>query len=459
MVEPSVIRLRPVRLLIGAGMVIALLYAVASLWLYAMAERESAAQAFLLIQKFRVWPPFIDLRWVTATSECSVPLRAIIERQSVGCFPYAPVGAGGLGYPPGSIQLARLLGVQGSHTGWLGFCFGVSLLTVLLLQIWRSFRSWPLRGYATLLVICSFPVQLLLERGNIDIVIFLLFTGIAAFLSCRHPLLGCTAAPLFAFAAVLMKLYPAAGILGFTLSSFRLERDGREPQWPRILIGVAAVAGVVATLPWLFSNGGTAANPGEGMLSHAFLSNSFRDSLSHWRSLSAFLTPAVLRSWLGQCMRVAAVVIGFRCFAASCSPPPGMPGFEDRFLSSHARLTAWTWLGCYGLSSSFDYRLVFALPGLLLLLSRISAGHSVRPKAAAGLLCAALALSFFPGLLSPGLIDLGANHGVLRLAAALHRIGDQLCLPFLAGLLLRLALREAWDPARRQAWTVVRLGG
>ena len=86
-----------------------LIYINASLILYGSDNKEFAQPAFLMIGWFRMRPSFIDLRWVTATSECSVSLVEMMARRSVGCSAYGPIGLGGLEYPPRAIDVSFLL--------------------------------------------------------------------------------------------------------------------------------------------------------------------------------------------------------------------------------------------------------------------------------------------------------------------------------------------------------------
>ena len=71
-------------------------------------------------------------------------------------------------------------------------------------------------------------------------------------------------APLFAFIAVNVKLYPVAGLLAFCELTWRQRAGQLRKNTALVLVAVATVAGLALTLPWLFSNGGVAANPGDG---------------------------------------------------------------------------------------------------------------------------------------------------------------------------------------------------
>lgn len=429
------------RRVILATLLTAVIYILASLVLYGIGNQQAAQQSFLMIRWFRMWPPFNDLRWVTATSECGVDLGEIMARRSVGCWAYGPVAAGGLGYPPGAIEVARLLGVKGSHTGLLGVTWGISLVALLLAQTWRGVRNRVLQGFATILVTISFPVVLLLERGNIDLGIFLLLASIAAFLASRRRLLSLAAAPLLALVAVSVKLYPVVGLFAFCGLSWKQRATQPGDKWALTMVALAAMAGLALALPWYFTNGGVAANPGEGVVSHSFLSNAFRFTLRFWQPLLNAKPGALITIVVSQLMRAFAIGLGF-LYCRKSFPvlqATNDDSLENRFLSMYVQITALTWLGCYLLSTSFDYRLVFAIPAILALLASIPARPS-RPQASSALLlCSIITVAFFPGLISTSFTESSVNNAVLGLLSFAHLAGDQFALPFLAGGLASVA--------------------
>lgn len=426
---------------------------VASLLLYGIGNPNAAQHAFPMMRWFRIWPPFIDLRWVTATSECGVNLGEIMARRSVGCWPYGPIGFGGLGYPPGAIEVARLLGVKGSHTGLLGLSWGLSLVALLLTQIWRGVRNRVLQGFSAILVTVSFPVALLLERGNIDLGIFLLLVSIAAFLASRRRLLSHAAAPLFALIAVNVKLYPVVGLLAFCGLAWKQRAGQARDNRALILVALAGAAGLALALPWYLSNGGVAANPGEGVVSHSFLSNAFRITLSSWPLLLNANPSALINVLVSQLMRALALVIGFlycrRSFPVLLGRNPD--SFEDRFLGMYVQLTALTWLGCYLLSTSFDYRLVFAIPAILALLASIPSRPDRQQTGSAMLLCGVIVVAFFPGLISTSFDQASLHRTAWGLVSFAHLVADQVALPFLAGGLVSVTLQHR-KPQTLRLW-------
>ena len=65
-------------------------------------------------------------------------------------------------------------GIKGDHTPFISLVISLSLIGVILLQMRSLFRSVWLLILAGSLFLIGFPVQLGLERMNIDILIFLL---------------------------------------------------------------------------------------------------------------------------------------------------------------------------------------------------------------------------------------------------------------------------------------------
>lgn len=151
-----------------------------SLLFYALSG-DIAQQAFPLIRGLKMLPPFADLRWVTSLSECGVDLQALAEHRLWGCDPYGR--GGGLGYPPMSVQFARFLAVKGQHTGLLGLSMGLALVTILMGLTYRLIQTPAFRDLVGALLLLSFPLQLAVERGNIDVVLFVVLATLAAALA------------------------------------------------------------------------------------------------------------------------------------------------------------------------------------------------------------------------------------------------------------------------------------
>jgi hypothetical protein len=146
---------------------LALTYALASLLIYGFLPHHHH-QAFPLLGIFphgvvTRMPTFADLRWVTAHSECGVRLSDLASGLSAGCDPFDRKSSS-LSYPPMSILAARFLAVKGHHTGLLGFCFGLAVITILALLSRRLVKpEWFANGLLAVILL-GFPMQLALER-------------------------------------------------------------------------------------------------------------------------------------------------------------------------------------------------------------------------------------------------------------------------------------------------------
>jgi len=316
--------------------------------------------AFPLLKGLRMWPAFADLRWVTATSQCGVDLQALADLRSFGCDAY---GRGpGLGYPPMSIEIARFLGVQGRHTGLIGFAMGVSVIAILISQVRRLVTLPLLRDLFTGLLLFSFPLQLALERSNIDVVVFLLLTSLSAVLASLR-LWPLPLAAALAWMLVAIKLYPVVGILAWVGQSL-LWRPRFD--WLRGATVAGAFGGLTSALPWFISYGKTAAQPSVGLISHGFRVSPLSSS-----QLSITL-PVVYERIYPIAQPLLGLMLFAIAFLISCQSDLSgrwirildqvSSGFERRFLQIFPALLGCVWLGCFFFSRNFDYRLIFVFP-------------------------------------------------------------------------------------------------
>ncbi|WP_216910158.1 hypothetical protein [Synechococcus sp. CCY 0621] len=110
-------------------------------------------------------------------------------------------------------------------------------------------------------------------------------------------------------------------------------------------------------------------------------------------------------------------------------------GFFDRFSQTFFLITSWTWLGCYILTISYDYKHIYMLPGLFLLLSMVDRRATLNPRqyALVWILVAASMISIlFPHLHYNGLNNYAAISAFSELAI------EFLFIPFYAGALMML---------------------
>ena len=414
-----------------------LLYLFYSLLVYSWFQSWQD-QGFLLIEKLRMFPPFADMRWITATSECGVDLGDLSSGKAFGCDPY---GRGGIGYPPISILFARMLWVQGSHTGLIGLTTGLAFVGFLLAQLWHMIATPWKRYLIAAVIILGFPCQLALERGNIDVMLFLLMVSLAAALASQRfwmlPIcLG------LAFVLVAAKIYPFFGLVAWVAVAV-LARSKLEPAKYAVLIG--AVLGCVSFLPWYLAHAGDVPNPDNPLISHGFFGvpqHSFvRHVASGWSIFARFGLEAamlLLKAFFFLIPLVASIRYGmamyFRRFLFD-----RFDGYKSSFFRTLIELTGLTWLACYLLVGSYDYRMIFAFPGwigcvaLCFHLQQASAGPIGKLLL---IQVSMMPLIFMPGILEYSFVSPFLGH-ISKITACFSGL---IVLPYSAGMLAGLLI-------------------
>jgi hypothetical protein len=433
-------KITPWHLLCQVAFACSLLYILFSLFFYLLGG-EPAANAFPLIKNIKMLPPHADMRWVTALSECGVDLQALAEGRLNGCDPYQ---RGGLGYPPMSVQIARFLAVKGSHTGILAFSMGLANVIILCSLYFELVKDKSLRYIATSIMLLSFPLQLALERGNIDIVIFNVFAIISALIASNKshftPLI-CA----LSWLVVAIKIYPFPSIILWSFLDF-LEKKRLQLFNLAILIG--GTIGIVTSLPWFITHGESAARPEADIISHALISSypwaqNLANKLSH--NYNTPLVEVLSRGW-GLLMFLTSLCLArqlnlnryYRQLIATLRNP-----FQRHFFYHFIGLCSSTWLSSYILSGSFDYRMIFALPGFACIISYyFSNFRSSRHKG----LMIVLAFATASILLSQLSLTSPINPSQApQLAAHLNRLADYIFIPLIAALLTTMLLPDNWN--------------
>jgi hypothetical protein len=408
-------------------LLLALLNAILSLILYGLAG-DAAAAAFPLIAGIKAHPLHTDLRWLTTISECDPRLGAWVDQRAIVCEQAAPGGL--IGYPPLSVQIARWLGLRVSHTAILGLSLGLATIALLASFSLRLIQPAIQRYLITALVLLSFPVQLALERGNLDMLILLLVASLTAALAAPGAWLVPLQAAL-AWLLVVIKAYPLAGLMAWSASQ-GLER--------RRLVAATAVAGgsaigLLQILPWMSQSGSGVAAKAPGLSSHGFAELGLRLGPPNPAALLEFI---VLNRW-GLLLVIAGFLLGRRQGLRrhlQRMTEAAAEGYSQRFLRIFTSLSTFIWLGCYFLSTSIDYRFILALPAVVIVYSLLA--QRVREHgllSSAGLAMASLTITLLNPM--PGLF-MGANAATVALALAVDRCADAVVLPVLAGSLLAM---------------------
>ena len=407
-----------------------LVYSLGSLFIYGfLPANVSLAFSLLGIENpagGRMFPPFGDLRWVTALSACGVDLNDLANKTSQGCDPY---GRGAdLGYPPMSVLFARLLAVKGHHTGLLGFSIGLAVVVVLVLLSRRLVRPEWLANSLIALMLLGFPMQLGLERSNIDLVVFVLLCSLAAISQLPQQWASLPAAWL-AWLAVAIKMYPLVGITAWVLNS---RSAWRQRIWMPLAVLSGTGAGLAGVWSWYHQSGDLAAAPLDRDIGHG---------------MRVPLT--LLRPWLPQDYRLLEdpgqplLALALTLLAFILLRRQGLhdqwklflqeraSGFELGYLAAMPPLLALAWLGCYWFSGSFDYRLILVLPLLINACAMLSCnkGMSRWSRGFLALILLGVVYGWFAPFFAP-----------LSMVRKLNVVCDLFAMPLFAGALLALLL-------------------
>jgi hypothetical protein len=352
-------------------------YLLFSLISYTLFPSQPPHNAFGMIPEVRM-PTFADLRWVIATGDCPININDIYNGKSVGCDPY---GRHGIGYPPMSLWFSRFSGVKGAHTPFVSLTISLSFIIVILSQLRSSLRSGWLLIIVGSLFLIGFPVQLGLERLNIDILIFLLLYLSALIFSFHvlawlFPLMILVIAlkyyPFFAFFALILKgLPPKPGISYIA------------PPW--LILSVGSCVGLALSLPWSTDGGATVASGGlasHGLSALGYLNNTLIDKFGllsgRWLIRALFVLKVislVVGGYMAYRLRLVEILSKAIDVHTSKYSSTRLP--VDFFPSLTVSMTS-VWLGCYLVTNSFDYRMIFLFPVLIFIARAIQLYPDIR---------------------------------------------------------------------------------
>jgi hypothetical protein len=174
-------------------------------------------------------PIFADLYAVLSASDCHI-LGYDVFRQNP-CDPWGRPHVYG-----GAWLLLGQIGLGQADALWAGFAINV----VFMLLVTALLRpSNAIEFLASLLLVCSPAVLFAMERANVDLIIFALIC-FSAFLVARKDEWSYALGVLVAYAATLLKLYPAAALITIPLMA-----EGRR----RLLTTSLLVVGLL--LAWI----------------------------------------------------------------------------------------------------------------------------------------------------------------------------------------------------------------
>jgi len=398
----------------------------------------------------RMHPPFADLRYLTANAECGVDLDSYYRGLVVGCDPAGRTYR--FDYPPMSIWLGRLLHVGGRHTAVIAVSVAVSVLVVILLLLHSMLgMSWRFRLVASALLM-GYPTQAAMERGNLDLLLFLIMLLLAALLGrsvelVKRGVWTQSTTFLLTFISVSLKIYPLFGVLGLIAQS----RHRRMAQarllgvnaWSKIIVVAASIAGLLATSSYLFTVGNLIKEG--GLNSHGLMALGYMNiplikafGIDRARLLIRVLLSAKLLSLALGCVIAWRLDLN-RAFVTlgdsnvSCRK-------HDGFLDTALMLLSCVWLGCYLTTINYDYRFVYLYPFFALLVWIAGSELLGRwQRVWSNLMAGGMVIVLFTPLLLVGYTPIG-----MQLVRFVEPLTEFILIPLVAGSVLAFLAARSW---------------
>lgn len=400
------------------------------------------------VHPLRMQPPFADLRYLTANSECGVNLEAYYKGLVVGCDPAGRTYR--FDYPPMSIWLGRFFHVRGSQTPLIAITTAialvVSILGLLRDQLVRAWQ-WRLLGSAILM---SFPLLQAFERGNIDVMLILMLLLIAFFLS--RPMKSAMAAlpanlmaSLLTFLSVSLKIYPLFAIAGLVVCRRDRQRSvSGKIQWnspaTKAMILAASAAGIIPLLGYfrivgnLIKEGGMGSH---GLLAFGYMNVPLVDSFGVETARLLIRVLFIIKPLALVAGSLMAYQADLACLRTTVD---GLQRRLSGFQWVTMIMASSIWMGCYISTINYDYRFLYLVPFLAYLSALAASPLRSRWQAgwASALIVMMLFLFLFPWL-QLGYTDLG-----MKSIKFLEPLTEFLIIPLLAGSLFCFLLAQTW---------------
>ena len=327
------------------------IFAVVATWLEVWLARTdlSGKESFKALGDLRMSPAFADLRALTSAANCSSWQSQVLNGADMSCDLYGRFGD--LGYPPFSVAALSVFGITEASTGLVA----VALATVFLgliswIFLFRSKKSL-LSRLMLLVTVTGFPTLLALERMNIDIPIFICLIGVSLLLDsspsgrARQALKNFLVFTLSA-SIVSWKVYPIFGLA--ILAAAKTPRSAGIEKWRWISLIAGTLAGLASIAPWMLQ-AEDIPNPGLGIISHGFLGAELPEKIS----AALIVLTCIWISWSRQRDHSTK---NQKYWQQKIATIKGLPSL---YLSCTA-----TWVACFILTRSYDYRLIFIYPAI-----------------------------------------------------------------------------------------------
>ena len=153
-----------------------LIYSSLSIISYSLLNSE--IPSFLGIPRFVDHLTYGDLRSITHSSGCGVDMY-LMRTLKENCDPWGRPA----NFPKFLLDIFRTLGVDSSSTNLIGALFGFIFILGIVLFIFKYVKTKLLCFWITSFCLLSWPVQLVIERGNYDSVILILCLTLSAIVS------------------------------------------------------------------------------------------------------------------------------------------------------------------------------------------------------------------------------------------------------------------------------------
>jgi hypothetical protein len=226
-------------------------------------------------------------------------------------------------------------GIKQEDTIWIG---GLLALGYLLCSWVFSRRVGPVAACLMAIVLFSPASMLAVERGNVDLFIFILCTLALLFLESRT-----WAAVVILMIASFLKLFPIFGLVIFLF-------ENRTRFWKILLFALVIFLGY-AVLTYSNISASFAYTEKGAELSYGVnVIPLYLEQQLHSKQLFNLLTPIFSFAGLGLCL--------FAFYLGSKSGPLDVT--ESRHLAAY-RLGAMTYIGTFFIGNNWDYRLIFLL--------------------------------------------------------------------------------------------------
>ena len=189
--------------------IISLIYIFYSLFSYLLPE--SYFPDFMGIP--RMLPDFADIRQLTYTSECKYEYVDLINNIA-NCDPWGR----NFNYPKPILDIFRFLKINSSQSILIGAILGGSFVITSSFYVFNRISDINNKYLLCILFLLSYPTQLILERGNYDQIIFLFlifvpYLSIKKFSNLYLDLLRVFLLFVLTFFSINLKLFPFLGIV------------------------------------------------------------------------------------------------------------------------------------------------------------------------------------------------------------------------------------------------------